>query len=185
MLVTSLFALILAAPDLPARDCVPESRRVSFPESRSQVVDGAAAARLAGLSKTELERALAKQGVVVAQGDKALLALGGEADRYEVLALEAEDAVSELAFGTRSASADALLPQSEHKAGHEIIEVARQLQHLPRLGFVDIGAEILRITDQLPQPSEVERVRAKLATYGWPLDDERGDGEPGQNGETR
>lgn len=66
---------------------------------------------------------------------------------------------------------------SRRLTADEIIEVARQLQHLPRLGFVDIGAEILRITDQLPQPSEVERVRAKLAAYGWPLDDERGDGE--------
>jgi hypothetical protein len=50
---------------------------------------------------------------------------------------------------------------------------------LPQLGFVDIGAEILRITDQLPQPSEVERVRVKLAAYGWPLDDERGNEETG------
>ena len=43
-------------------------------------------------------------------------------------------------------------------------------------GFVDIGAEILRITDQLPAPDDVERVRAKLAAHGWPLDDPR-DGE--------
>lgn len=40
-------------------------------------------------------------------------------------------------------------------------------------GADDVGAEILRITDQLPEPSEVERVRAKLAAFGWPLDDPR------------
>ena len=39
--------------------------------------------------------------------------------------------------------------------------------------FVDIGAEFLRSTDQLPNPAEVERVRAKLAAFGWPLDGPR------------
>ena len=61
----------------------------------------------------------------------------------------------------------------------EILEVARQLRHLPEPGFVDIGAEILRITDQLPKPIEVERVRAKLAAYGWPLDNPRDTEEAG------
>lgn len=125
MLVTSLFALFLAAPDLPARDCVPESRRVSFPESRSQVVDGAAAARLAGLSKSELDQALASRGVVVGTGGKAILAAAREADLYEILTLEAEDAVSELAFGTRSPDAESLLPPSERKESHEVVEVAQ------------------------------------------------------------
>ena len=55
----------------------------------------------------------------------------------------------------------------------EIIEVAHQLRHLPKPDFIDVGAEILRITDQLPKPTEVERVRAKLAAFGWPLDDAR------------
>jgi hypothetical protein len=68
---------------------------------------------------------------------------------------------------------------SRRLTADEIIEVARQLQHLPELGFIDVGAEILRITDQLPQPAEVERVRAKLAAFGWPLDDARGAEEAG------
>ncbi len=68
---------------------------------------------------------------------------------------------------------------SRRLTADEIIEVAGQLKQLPQLGFIDIGAEILRITDQLPQPSEVERVRVKLAAYGWPLDDERGNEETG------
>ena len=61
----------------------------------------------------------------------------------------------------------------------EIIEVARQLRHLPQPGFLDVGAEILRITDQLPKPTEVERVRAKLAAFGWPLDNSRDAEETG------
>ncbi|MFM9033829.1 MAG: DUF3349 domain-containing protein [Mycobacterium sp.] len=62
---------------------------------------------------------------------------------------------------------------SRRLTADEIIEVARQLRHLPQPGFIDVGAEILRITDQLPKPTEVERVRAKLAAFGWPLDNAR------------
>jgi hypothetical protein len=62
---------------------------------------------------------------------------------------------------------------SRRLTADEIIEVASQLRHLPLPGFVDIGAEFLRITDQLPDPAEVERVRAKLAAFGWPLDGPR------------
>ena len=59
----------------------------------------------------------------------------------------------------------------------EVIEVARQLKHVPEPEFADIGVEILRITDQLPSPADVERVRDKLAAYGWPLDDPRDNAE--------
>lgn len=58
----------------------------------------------------------------------------------------------------------------------EVAQIARELKHVPDLGFVDIGAEILRITDELPAPADVERVRAKLAAYGWPLDNPRDTG---------
>ncbi len=58
----------------------------------------------------------------------------------------------------------------------EVAQIARELKHVPDLGFVDIGAEILRITDWLPAPADVERVRAKLAAYGWPLDNPRDTG---------
>ena len=68
---------------------------------------------------------------------------------------------------------------SRRLTADEIIEVARQLRHLPQPGFVDIGAEILRLTDQLPKPAEVERVRAKLAAFGWPLDNPRDAEETG------
>ncbi len=62
---------------------------------------------------------------------------------------------------------------SRRLTADEIIEVARQLRHLPQPGFVDIGVEILRITNELPKPVDVDRVRAKLAAFGWPLDDPR------------
>ena len=55
----------------------------------------------------------------------------------------------------------------------EVMEIARQFLHMPHAGFADIGVEILRITDQLPAPLDVERVRAKLVAHGWPLDDPR------------
>ncbi|VEG51641.1 Protein of uncharacterised function (DUF3349) [Mycolicibacterium aurum] len=38
---------------------------------------------------------------------------------------------------------------------------------------VDIGVLITQVTDQLPSPEDVERVRARLAAQGWPLDDPR------------
>ena len=56
---------------------------------------------------------------------------------------------------------------------NDVSLVARELIHLPNPNFADIGAEILRLTDQLPAPTDVDRVRAKLATHGWPLDEIR------------
>ena len=38
---------------------------------------------------------------------------------------------------------------------------------------VDIGVLITQITDELPAPADVERVRVRLAAKGWPLDDPR------------
>ena len=38
---------------------------------------------------------------------------------------------------------------------------------------------ITAIIDELPKPDDVERVRARLAQHGWPLDDSR-DAEGGQ-----
>jgi hypothetical protein len=58
----------------------------------------------------------------------------------------------------------------------EVKIVAAELTRRPGFDDVDIGAEIMRITDELPSPSDVERVRERLAAKGWPLDDPR-DGE--------
>ncbi|GJF12260.1 hypothetical protein NGTWS0302_03200 [Mycolicibacterium cyprinidarum] len=38
---------------------------------------------------------------------------------------------------------------------------------------VDIAVLITQITDELPSPDDIERVRERLATKGWPLDDPR------------
>lgn len=55
----------------------------------------------------------------------------------------------------------------------EVLAVAGAL--LERGGFdhIDIGVLITEITDALPSPDDVERIREKLAAYGWPLDDPR------------
>ncbi|MGP4055622.1 DUF3349 domain-containing protein [Mycobacterium sp. 4D054] len=45
------------------------------------------------------------------------------------------------------------------------------------IGPVDIGVLITAITDELPSPEDVERVRARLSAQGWPLDDPRDDME--------
>ena len=52
------------------------------------------------------------------------------------------------------------------------------LGKLPGADAADIGVQITQITDQLPTPEEVERVRVRLAAKGWPLDDPRDAGEP-------
>jgi hypothetical protein len=62
---------------------------------------------------------------------------------------------------------------SRRLSNDEVIIVARQLMQLAEPDSTDIGAEILRITDELPAPADVERVRERLATHGWPLDDPR------------
>ncbi len=55
----------------------------------------------------------------------------------------------------------------------EVRLVAQQLVESGEFDHIDIGVLITRITDELPAPDDVERVRAKLAAYGWPLDDPR------------
>ena len=52
------------------------------------------------------------------------------------------------------------------------------------IDHIDIGVLITRITDELPRGEDVERVRARLAAKGWPLDDPRDptDDGPGDGG---
>ncbi len=64
---------------------------------------------------------------------------------------------------------------SRRLTGEEVRAVAQQMMQLSDPGYIEIGAEILRVTDELPAPADVERVRAKLAAHGWPLDDPRDD----------
>jgi hypothetical protein len=58
----------------------------------------------------------------------------------------------------------------------EVKAVAKQLKDLDEFDSADIGVLITQITDELPASDDIERVRARLAAKGWPLDDPR-DGE--------
>ena len=55
----------------------------------------------------------------------------------------------------------------------EVKAVVTELMDRGEFDHVDIGVLITQLTDELPAPEDVERVRARLATKGWPLDDSR------------
>ena len=55
----------------------------------------------------------------------------------------------------------------------EVKAVAKGLMARGEFDHVDIGVLITEITDELPQPEDIERVRHRLAAKGWPLDDPR------------
>ncbi len=55
----------------------------------------------------------------------------------------------------------------------EVKAVARELMARGEFDNADIGVLITQITDGLPSVDDVERVRGRLATKGWPLDDPR------------
>lgn len=64
----------------------------------------------------------------------------------------------------------------------EVKSVTRQLLNRTELDDADIGAEILRLTNELPSPADIERVRERLAAKGWPLDDPRDADAPDNGG---
>ena len=55
----------------------------------------------------------------------------------------------------------------------EVKSVANDLLHVSDVDDVDIGVLITQITNEMPSSDEIERVRERLAMYGWPLDDPR------------
>ncbi|MBO0864327.1 MAG: DUF3349 domain-containing protein, partial [Mycobacterium sp.] len=55
----------------------------------------------------------------------------------------------------------------------EVKAVASELMERGDFDQIDIGVLITQITDELPSPEDVERVRERLAANGWPLDDVR------------
>jgi Protein of unknown function (DUF3349) len=55
----------------------------------------------------------------------------------------------------------------------EVRTVALELKASGEFDDADIGVLITQITDALPTPEDVERVRERLAAKGWPLDDPR------------
>ena len=65
---------------------------------------------------------------------------------------------------------------SRRLSNDEVKLVARDLMQRGDFDHVDIGVMITQLTDELPSPLDIERVRERLAAKGWPLDDAR-DGE--------
>ncbi|HWS93949.1 MAG TPA: DUF3349 domain-containing protein [Mycobacterium sp.] len=55
----------------------------------------------------------------------------------------------------------------------EVMAVANELIQRGEFDDVDIGVLITQITDDLPSPEDIERVRTRLAAKGWPLDEPR------------
>ena len=65
---------------------------------------------------------------------------------------------------------------SRRLGNDEVKVVAGELIARGDFDHVDIGVLITQVTDELPAPSDVERVRERLAAKGWPLEGAR-DGE--------
>jgi hypothetical protein len=55
----------------------------------------------------------------------------------------------------------------------EVKTVAQALMDRGEFDHVDISVLITQMTDELPAPEDVERVRNRLAAKGWPLDEPR------------
>ncbi|MDT5108032.1 MAG: hypothetical protein QOI25_5545 [Mycobacterium sp.] len=55
----------------------------------------------------------------------------------------------------------------------EVKTVAQGLIDRGEFDHGDIGVLITQMTDELPRPDDIERVRQRLAAKGWPLDDPR------------
>jgi Protein of unknown function (DUF3349) len=55
----------------------------------------------------------------------------------------------------------------------EVKAVVTELLKRREFDNVDIGVLITQLTDELPDPADIERVRNRLAANGWPLDDPR------------
>jgi hypothetical protein len=64
---------------------------------------------------------------------------------------------------------------SRRLSNDEIKLVAEALIFAHEIDDIDIGVLITQLTNELPTPDDVERVREHLAAHGWPLDDPRDD----------
>ncbi len=62
----------------------------------------------------------------------------------------------------------------------EVKLVAHELMRRDNFDDIDIGVMVSKLTDELPSEEDIERVRARLAAKGWPLDDAR---DPLDNGD--
>ncbi|HEU0192251.1 MAG TPA: DUF3349 domain-containing protein [Mycobacterium sp.] len=66
---------------------------------------------------------------------------------------------------------------SRRLTSDEVKSVAAELMRRNEFDHVDIGVLITQVTDELPSPDDVERVRQRLAAKGWPLDDRHSSGD--------
>jgi uncharacterized protein YcgL (UPF0745 family) len=62
---------------------------------------------------------------------------------------------------------------SRRLSNDEVKAVVQALIDRNEFDRVDIGVLITQLTDTLPTPEDIERVRQRLAAKGWPLDDPR------------
>lgn len=62
---------------------------------------------------------------------------------------------------------------SRRLSASEVKAVANELIARGEFDHIDVGVAITQLTDELPAPEDIERVRARLAAQGWPLDDPR------------
>src|ERR1700743_565511 len=65
---------------------------------------------------------------------------------------------------------------SRRLSNDEVKLVSHELMQRGDFDHVDIGVMITQLTDELPAPQDVERVRERLVAKGWRLGDAR-DGE--------
>ncbi|ORW91562.1 hypothetical protein AWB92_17995 [Mycobacterium sp. IEC1808] len=59
----------------------------------------------------------------------------------------------------------ALLPR--RVCDDEVTTIATALTRRRPIDDADVGAEILRVTDELPAPDDVDRVQRRLDAMGW------------------
>lgn len=67
---------------------------------------------------------------------------------------------------------------SRRLTNDEVKLVARELIRRGEFDKIDIGVMISHLTDELPSPQDIERVRTRLNAKGWLLDNARDNGEP-------
>ena len=66
-------------------------------------------------------------------------------------------------------------------SNEEVVTVANELMQRGDFDDIDIGVAISKLTDELPSEEDVERVRARLAAHGWPLDEPRDELDSGDH----
>ena len=64
---------------------------------------------------------------------------------------------------------------SRRLTNDEVALIAHDLTERGEFDQIDIGVAISKLTDHVPSPEEVDRVRLRLAVNGWPLDAVRAD----------